>query len=144
MSDEALESIEVLLPSDARVGMIQTELLWAKHERDDLYRIYSVAFLAPDIHLGDLVRCIPQPGSVPRVHDVVERSGARTLRLYFSEAATDEEIRHVVLMLRELDAVIEQRNRRFWAVGLRTREEFAAVLPVLEEFMQSGVLHFEG
>ena len=142
MSD-ALETIEVLLPSQSRVGMIQTELLWAKQEQDDLYRIYSVAFLAPDIHLGDLVRCVPQPGSVPRVQEVVERSGARTVRLYFGEAATDDEIKHVVMILRQLDAVIEQKNRRFWAVGLRTHEEFETVLPHLEEFMQSGVLHFE-
>jgi hypothetical protein len=142
MSD-ALETIEVLLPSESRVGMIQTELLWAKQEGEDLYRIYSVPFLAPDIHLGDVVRCVPQPGSVPRVQDVVERSGARTLRLYFSESAADDEIRHVVMILRQLDAVIEQKNRRFWAVGLRTREEFEVILPHLEEFMQSGILHFE-
>jgi hypothetical protein len=140
---DALETIEVLLPSQSRVGMIQTELLWAKQEGESLYRIYSVPFLAPDIHLGDLVRCVAQPGSVPRVDEVVERSGARTLRLYFGETASDDEIKHVVMILRQLEAVIEQKNRRFWAVALRTREEFEVILPHLEEFVQSGILHFE-
>ena len=140
---EQLEPIEVLLPSKARVGVYQTELLWAQQEGEGLYRVYSVPFLATDIHVGDLVRCEPQKEGAPRVMDVVERSGARTIRLFFGADATDEQIREVVTLLRTVDAVIEQGNRRFWAVGLRAQEDFDSVLPHIEQLMQSGLLQFD-
>ena len=133
--------IAIDLPEEAQVGKINRETLWAEPEGGGLYRIYNVPLHAFNVHIGDLVRCAP--GDPPTVEAVVDRSGAQTFRIYFSESATHDQIQEILHRMLSRQAILEKANDRVWAIGMRTVRDYEWAGPRLVNLQANGVLQFE-
>lgn len=133
--------IVIELPEEAQVGSFTRETLWAKPEGGELYRVFNVPFLAYNIHIGDLVRCAPE--DPPRVEAVVDRSGAQTFRVYFSETASSDQVNETLHMLLSRRGILEKANDRVYAVGMRSVADYEWAGPQLEQLQDGGVLEFE-
>ncbi len=84
-------------PNEA-YGDAERELLWAKHLTDDLYRLENVP-LIQELALHDVVRCEQRPDELPRIVQVVRRSGNRTLRVKFRPEIPAESMHRVTSQL---------------------------------------------
>jgi hypothetical protein len=65
------------------------EQLWSRRVTETRFEVCCIPFLAYDLALGDVVETEPQDGRESMVARVVERSGHRTMRVWFvdTEAA---------------------------------------------------------
>ena len=63
------------------------ESMWARALGNDLYELDNVPFGAYGLNYGDVVFATPDgPGLAPEIRSVVELSGHRTLRVFFSDS----------------------------------------------------------
>jgi len=87
-ADEGLVKIVVEL----RDGPFERESFWAEPLGDDLFKLRNSPWFAFDLHFDDVVRAVAVcPGDLPRIVEVVRRSGHRTLRVIFSRETSEPE-----------------------------------------------------
>jgi Domain of unknown function (DUF4265) len=139
-----LVKIELPLLGAARESGYESESLWAEPLGGNLYRVWNLPVFAYNVDMRAVVECREPPeGGLPVVTRVVEPGDCFVIRLFFSEAATEEQIQTVLDVLSARRALFEKANLRHWAVGLRTAADFDWVGPALEPHVQSGIVSFE-
>jgi hypothetical protein len=138
---ENLAKIVVRLPSDAPG---ESESLWAESLGNDLYRLRNSPWFAFGLHFHDVVRAVPDgPGELPRVREVVRRSGHKTLRVLF-DGAVDEPDRKVMLEeLHRWRCFHENADETLYALDVQPEGDNDAVFDQLTEWEEDGKLQFE-
>jgi Domain of unknown function (DUF4265) len=126
-------------------GEPKTEGLWAKPVAIDLFEIRNTPWFVYGINWGDVARCASLGESeVPRVLDVVETSGHRTLRLIFNREKVDEERQAAILArLNDMEAFYERFNDRFIALDVEPSADYEAVISFLTRLTDDDELIFE-
>ena len=142
--DEGLVKVTIPLRGDALESGFRTETVWAEPLGDDRYMIWNVPLFAYNIEMRDVVRCRPNPdGDHPVVSAVETRGDCFGMRVYFDLSATDADIEQIVALFKARRAVVGQFDRTLWSFGLRWLDDYEAMGPVLEPWVDDGVLEFE-
>jgi hypothetical protein len=141
-SDEpGLERIRIQLAADAP---FRFESLWAEPLGDDRYRLRNTPFVAKDLNFHDIVRATSQaPNELPSINKVVERSGHKTLRIFFADEQLPSTIDEVLRKLNEMNANYEKGKDRFYAVDVRPEADYRSVCDYLWTLQQQAVLAYE-
>jgi hypothetical protein len=136
--------IRIPLLGSARQSGFESELVWAEPVGNNRYRIWNLPVFAYNLDMRAVVECAPDPeGGLPVAIRIVEPGDCYVIRLYFHEAATDTHIQAVLDVLSSRRAIFEKYNRRLWAVGLRSVEDYEWVGPALQRFVDEDVLTLE-
>jgi len=139
-----LVKIEVPLLGAARESGFESETLWAEPLGAGRYRVWNLPVYAYNLDMRAVVECREIPGGgLPVVTRVVEPGDCFVIRLFFSEAATEQQIQGVLNILSSRKALFEKASLRHWAVGLRTMPDFDWVGPALEQFVKDGIVSLE-
>ena len=77
------------------------EILWAYSLGSGLYELQNIPFYSFDLNVEDVVRCDELFFQMPVIKDIVSQSGNRTLRVIFSDQATDDFCVDTILTLKE-------------------------------------------
>jgi len=143
-SDEPDVKVRVRLLGSALQSGYDSETLWAEPLGTNRYRIWNLPVFAYNLDLRDIVECEPDAeGGLPIVTRVVEKGDCFTIRLFFTESATDEQIQGVLDLLSERRAMFEKYSTHLWAVGLRSLQDYEWVGLALDPFVTDGILTFE-
>jgi len=139
--DDALTKVHVDLPNHWATG---GESLWARPMGDDRYAIENIPFYAYDLNYGDIVEArAAAPELKPSVLRVVERSGHRTIRVFFQDSVTEEERTRHLRSLDDMHVTFERCKERYYALDLAPEASIDAVRDRLDEFAAGGVLEYE-
>jgi len=144
LDEEGTPLTKVLVELRQEVGTTG-ERLWARQVADDLFEIRNVPWYAHKLNWGDIVRCAGlSPADLPIVREVVERSGHRTVRVFFNEKGVSKDEQETILgSLAELQAFHERHGANFLALDVEPQADYEAVLAVLVEQSESQRLVFE-
>jgi hypothetical protein len=74
---------------------------------------------------------------------VVERSGHRTIRVFFGPTVTEEELLRQLRSLNELQVTFERCNERYFALDLEPEAKIDVVRDRLDQLHAAGVLDYE-
>src|SRR5258706_7433736 len=134
--DKNEELVKVILDvSDDTFG-ISGERAWAKPVGKDLYEIRNTPWHTCEVNWGDIVRAVPaNEKEWPRFIEVVERSGHRTLHLFFYKEAKDSYRSEVLYRLKEWKANYANVNSDLYAIDIQPGgdlEGLCAYLDTLE------------
>lgn len=136
--------IKIVIPLTERSGQsFKYEKVWAELLSDDLYKVWNVPAYAYNINIADIVRCRIDEDGIPVVISVVERSGAKTVWIYFSETTTPNQINNVLDSISSVKPLIEKGSDRFWYAGFRTEDDCELAIEKLENYQEEGLLEFE-
>lgn len=125
-------------------GWAKHESFWAEPLGNDLYRMGNIPFYAYDLHLHDIVRAVPEePGTLPLIQEVVERSGRRTLRIIFAADSPVEDRRQALRTLVQLGVTSEKASDRFFALETSPAIDYRAVCDELQRLEERGILQYE-
>ena len=121
-----------------------TERLWAKQLGADRYEIRNTPFFLYGINWGDVVRCAELAADeVPRVLEVIHKSGHKTLRLFFNPKATTADAQRILATLNDMQASHERYNDRLVALDVEPQADYVAVFEFLADCHADDVLIFE-
>jgi hypothetical protein len=136
-----LTKVHVDLPNHWATG---GEAIWATLLGGNRYRIENAPFYAYNLNYGDVVEAVASaPDRKPSVMRVVERSGHRTLRVFFGESV-DETTRLARLKsLAELQVTFERCNARYFALDLEPHADLHAVRDRLDSWEAEGIAEYE-
>jgi hypothetical protein len=138
---ERLAKVSIDLPGDSSVSV---ESFWALPLGDGLYELRNSPWLAYDLHFGDVVRAEPDdPGALPRIREVVRRSGHRTLRVIFHESVSQEEELNLLKSLHRWQGFHEHASGRYYAIDVGPEGDYGAVCDQLWQWEQEGKLEYE-
>lgn len=141
MEDTSLTKIHVDLPNHWAVG---GESVWAQHLAGDRYRLHSVPFYAYDLNFHDVVEArAASPDLKPSVLRVVERSGHRTLRVFFNEGVPEEARIARLRSLDDLQVSFERCRERYFALDVEPEASIDAVRQRLDLWEAEGLLAYE-
>jgi hypothetical protein len=144
-SPEALVRIRVPLEGAVSAGPAD-DWLWAEPLGAGRFRIESCPFFAYGVSREDVVVASPPPGEEqPRLDDVVEKSGHRTLR-----AALDPQVdvahagvQGALARLLELGCTHETLRPKLVAVDVPPTVDVGAAVAVLQALADEGLLLWE-
>jgi uncharacterized protein DUF4265 len=120
--------------------------LWAEPLGAGRYRVESCPFFAYGISRDDVVHALDGVGEdAPRLADVLEKNGHRTLRLALDPRAqlTDREVLAFLDRLLEQGCTHEALRPKLVAVDLPPEVDVASVAGVLHECACGGLLVWE-
>lgn len=141
MLDESLTKVHVDLPHHWATG---GEAFWATDLGDDRFRLENVPFYAYDLNFHDVVEAkAAAPDLKPSILRVVERSGHRTLRIFFAENVPEENRLERLRSLKDLNVSFERCNRRYFALDLEPEADAAIVEARLQQWTGEGVAEYE-
>ena len=86
------------------------EILWAHSLGSGLYELQNIPFYSFDLNVEDVVRCDESFFQMPVIKDIVSQSGNRTLRVIFSDQATDDFCVNTILTLKEKNISSEKAS----------------------------------
>ena len=138
--------VKVRMPllGSARESGFEFENLWAEPLGGNRYRIWNLPVFAYNLDMRAIVECRDDPdGGYPVVTRVVEPGDCYVLRVYFTPSAGDTDIQTVLDLLATHRALVEKYDSHLWAVGLRSREDYAWAADALAPFVEAKVLNFE-
>jgi len=136
--------IRVPLLGSARDSGFESEFMWAEPLGGSLYRVWNLPVFAYNLDMRAVVECVEDPeGGLPVAVRVVEAGDCFVIRLYFQAEATDAQIQAVLDLLSSRRALFEKHSRQLWAVGLRNVQDYEWVGPMLQPFVDAGLLTFE-
>ena len=142
--NEGLVRVRVRLLGSALESGYESEILWAEPLGGNRYRIWNLPVFVYNLDMRAIVECEPDPdGGLPIVTRVVEEGDCFTIRLYFTQTATEDQIQAVLDVLSERRALFEKHAQFLWAVGLRSLEDYEWVGSALKPFVRDGVVSFE-
>ena len=138
---DALTKVHVDLPNHWATG---GESLWARALGGDRFAIENVPFYAYDLNFGDIVEArATAPELKPSVLRVVERSGHRTIRVFFRDGVAEEERLRHLQSLKEFHVTFERCSERYFALDLDPEASIDAVRDRLNECEGEGLLEYE-
>lgn len=142
MSDEPPQTkIYVDLPEHWATG---GEALWAKDLGNDLYEVDNIPFHAYGINYRDVVRAkADSPEQKPRVIEVVEARGHRTLRFFFDKSVVSDQQRFYLARLEQHGISFERAGERLIAVDVPPDVSYQDVCDHLAQLEAAGVLAYE-
>jgi len=137
-----LVKVLVELPEEAGTS---GERLWARPLGDDLYEIRNVPWYAYKLNWGDVVRCEGlSPADLPIVQEVIERSGHRTLRVFFNDRDVSTVQQQVILdELSDLQAFHERHGPNLLALDVEPQADYDVLFAYLAAKTDSQTLMFE-
>ena len=139
-ADEGLVKVFIELNGD----QFERESFWAKPLGNDLYELRNMPWYAFDLHFCDVVRALPDKmGEVPRIIDVVRRSGHKTLRVLFPPELNEEDRLEMLRSLHQWRGFHENCDSRLYAVDVEPDGDYAAVCDQLWTWEQAGRLVYE-
>lgn len=142
--NEGLVKVRVRLVGSASESGFESETLWAEPLGANRYHIWNLPVFVYNLEMRAIVECEPDPdGGLPIVTRVIEPGDCFTIRIYFTRAASDEQIQLILDLVSERRALLEKHSRELWAVGFRTPQDYEWVGPALEPFVRDGILNFE-
>ena len=143
---EGLVRVRVPLdPSPGAPGPTD-DWLWAEPLGSGRYRVESCAFFAYGLSRDDVVRAVEVPGDeAPRVEDVIEKSGHRTLRLALDPRTelADAAVQGLLERLLEMGCTHETLRPKLVAIDLPPEVEVASVVELLQSLVDDGVVLWE-
>jgi hypothetical protein len=122
-----------------------TERLWAKPLGAGRYEIRSTPWFVYGINWGDVVLCAElATDEVPRVLEVIDESGHKTVRVIFNaERTTPDAQQRILATLNDMHAFYERYNDRLVAVDVEPEADYAAVFEFLARCHSDDLLIFE-
>ena len=144
--DSHSEQVKIAIPllGSARDSGFESETVWAERLGENRYRIWNLPVFAYNIDMRAIVQCAPgSNGELPVVVRVLEPGDCFVVRLFFSDSASDQDIESVLDLLKGKRALFEKYNRRLWAVGLRSTDDYDWLGPALDAYVERGILRFE-
>ena len=141
LTEEELTKLHIDLPQHwATSG----ESLWAEELGSDLYRIRNVPFFAYGLNFYDVVRATADsPDLKPEIREVVEPSGHRTLRLFFSDSVEKDEQTKLLETLHKYKGYYERATGIHVAIDIEPDGSYKDVYDKLQEWESAGLLFFE-
>ncbi len=140
-ADDELTKVHVDLPNHWGTN---GEALWARALGDDRYEIRNVPFYVYDLNFHDVVEArSAAPDLKPSVLRVLERSGHRTMRLFFQDGVPEGELLRRLHSLQDLHVSFERCSTRYVALDLEPEANSEAVRHRLEAWTREGVLEYE-
>jgi len=141
MSNEPLTNVHVDLPNHWATG---GESLWAADLGSDRYRLDNVPFYAYDLNFHGVVEAkSAAPELRPSVLRVVERSGHRTMRVFFADEVAEETRLARVRSLSDLHTSFERCSSRYFALDLEPEADADAVEHRLQKWIAEGIAEYE-
>lgn len=139
--DGELTKVHIDLPNHWATG---GEAIWAETLGADRYRIDNVPMYAYDLNYGDIVEAIPgAPDLKPSVLRVMERSGHRTLRVFFGSEVSREASDEYLLGLRDMGVTFERATARYVALDLAPTADMDAVRDQLDQWQAKEIAEYE-
>lgn len=141
MTDGSPTKVHVDLPNHWATG---GESLWATELGGDRFRIENVPFYAYGLNYHDVVEAKAEtPELKPSVVRVVERSGHRTIRVFFGKDVANEDRLSHLRSLEHLHVSFERCDRRYFALDLEPESDISAVEERLRGWIAEGVAEYE-
>ena len=143
-SPEALVRIRV--PLDAAEEGPPDDWLWAEPLGSGRFRIESCPFFAYGVSRDDVVVAAPPPGDEsPRLEDVIEKGGHRTLRAALDPAVdmAHPRVQDALARLLEMGCTHETLRPKLVAVDLPTAVDVAGAVALLQALADEGLLLWE-
>lgn len=138
---DRLTKIHVDLPNHWATG---GESLWATDLGGDCYRIENVPFYAYGLNFHDVVVAKPKaPDLKPTILDVLERSGHRTIRIFFGKEIGEEARLSHLEELSRLHTSFERCHRSYFALDLEPQADLEAVERHLRQWIADGIAEYE-
>lgn len=140
--------IRVRVPLDPAPGAPgpADDWLWAEPLGSDRYRVESCAFFAYGLSRNDVVRAVEVAGDeAPRVEDVMEKSGHRTLRAALDSQTeiADAAVQGLLERLLEMGCTHETLRPKLVAVDVPPEVEVALVVELLQSLAEDGAIVWE-
>jgi hypothetical protein len=146
VTSEPLVRIRVALEPAAGSGEPAEDWLWAEPLGSGRYRVESCPFFAYGVSRDDVVRAAPPAGEeAPRLDDVLEKGGHRTLRLALDPGAeiADPAIQGLLERLLELGCTHETLRPRLVAIDVPREVDVAIVVELLQALVDDRALRWE-
>ena len=145
-TSEALVRIRVPLDPGGAPGGPADDWLWAEPLGSGRFRIESCPFFAYGVSRDDVVRAIEAAGEdAPRLEDVVEKCGHRTLRLALEAKVeiADGAVQGLLERLLELGCTHEALRPKLVAIDVPPEVDVAVVAALLQTLVADRVLLWE-
>jgi hypothetical protein len=145
-TSEALVRIRVPLDAAPPEGGPADDWLWAEPLGSGRFRIESSPFFAYGISRDDVVRASPAAGEEdPRLEDVLEKGGHRTLRVALDPAVevTGSAIQGLLERLLELGCTHESLRPKLVALDVPGQVDVAVVVQLLQSLADEGTVLWE-
>ena len=136
-----LTKVHIDLPNHWATG---GESIWARALGENRFQIDNVPFYAYDLNHEDIVEAVPSaPNLKPSVLRVLQRSGHRTLRVFFAETIPEDECVNQLESLNSLHVTYERSTARYVALDLAPSSEMTKVRTRLDEWQAAGIAEYE-
>ncbi len=145
-TSEALIRIRVPLEAGGAPEGPSDDWLWAEPLGSGRFRIESCPFFAYGISRDDVVRTAETArGEAPRVEDVLEKSGHRTLRIALDPQVelTDAAVQGLLERLLELGCTHEALRPKLVAIDVPPAVDVAVVAELLQALVGDRMLLWE-
>src|SRR5262249_42707566 len=141
LTSDSMTKVHVDLPNHWATG---GESFWATDLGGDHYRIENAPFYAYDLNFHDVVEAkSASPDLKPSVMRVLNRSGHRTMRVFFHNDVPEEARLAHLATLNELHASFERCSPRYFAVDLEPTADAAAIEQRLQQWLHEGIAEYE-
>ena len=95
------------------------ETLWAWRLGDDKYKLDNLPFFAYSVSWEDIVFAPFDEGEgFPTFQKVIEKSGNRTIRLFFEKPYAESRSQNMLKGLEDLGCSFERANKRFYCLNI--------------------------
>src|SRR5512146_964868 len=145
-TSEALIRIRVPLEQPSGSSGPADDWLWAEPLGSGRFRIESCPFFAYGVSREDVVRAIEAAGEdAPRLEDVVEKCGHRTLRLALDARVeiADGSVQGLLERLLELGCTHEALRPKLVAIDVPPETDVAVVAALLQALVDDRTLLWE-
>ena len=141
MNEEGLEKIHIDLPNHWAIG---GETMWATPLGKDLYKLENVPFYAYGLNFHDIVKATPDSGdTIPEIREVVEYSGHRTFRVFFSKEIERSAQEEILESMKDLAISYKSANGIYYSLDMQPTGDYQAVFDRLDELEKENILGFE-
>ena len=143
-TSDALVRIRVALDHGAQGPA--DDFLWAEPLGSSRFRIESCPFFAYGVSRDDVVLAVEMAGEdAPRLEDVLEKGGHRTLRLALDPRIelADSSVQGLLERLLELGCTHEALRPKLVAIDVPPQVDVAVVAQLLQTLVQEGTLLWE-